>query len=123
MMKPGARLMIAATVVLAVAATPTAGRAEADARTFLDRIEDGDSMHLEVLHAYADGMAWANAMLQETGKEPLFCAPEDLRISAEHHADLLRRFVRDHPAAATSPAGLAMLFALQSAFPCDASTG
>ena len=122
-MKLGARLLLAATCALTMAAIPTAARAEADARTFLDRIEDGDSVYREVLHAYADGMSWANVLLQETGKEPLFCPPEDLSISAEQHADLLRRFVRDNPAAATSPAGLVMLFALQSAFPCDASTG
>lgn len=101
---------------LVLLATPA--RAEADARTFLDRIAGGDTLYLQILNGYANGLAWANTWLGETGQPKLYCPPPRLSITAEQNADILRRYLTTDPTAATAPAGLALLLAYRSAFPC-----
>ena len=98
----------------------TPAQAEADARTFLARIDSGDSLYLLTLNGYANGLSWANTYLDEVGQPKLYCAPTRLAITAEQNADILRRYVADVPEAATAPAGLALLLAYRATFPCPA---
>jgi hypothetical protein len=95
-------------------------RAEADASTFLAGIYGGDATMLMVLNGYANGISWANSVLAHRGQPRLFCPPDDVAISPEQNAEMLRRYVRDNPRARTVPAGLAMFLALEASFPCGA---
>ena len=115
------KLLAIGLAVLVQFAGALPARAEADARTFLQRIDAGEQIFLYVLDGYANGFGWANSELKERGQAPLFCPPEDLAITAEQTADILRRFVRERPQAGNAPAGLALLMALQNVFPCPAT--
>lgn len=104
-----------------LALLPAPARAELDARTFLERIDRGDTVALLVLDGYANGFAWANTYLERHGQTKMFCAPERLAITAQQNADILRRHLIAEPALATAPAAMALLFAYQATFPCPAA--
>lgn len=117
-----ARTLATSLVAGSLALLATPARAEADARTFLERIDRGDEVFLHMLDGYASGLGWANGYLEHLGRPRLFCPPERLAITAQQNADILRRYVAAEPAAATAPAGLALLYALRATFPCPVST-
>jgi hypothetical protein len=100
-----------------LAATPA--QAEPDANTFLRKIREGDALHLQVLSGYATGYSWSNTWLQQKGAAPLYCKPAKLALTAKHKADILERFIAEHPPMGAQPAGLGLLYALVSTFPCS----
>jgi hypothetical protein len=97
---------------------PAPARAEPDARTFLEKIDKGEKIYLTVLNGYGVGLGWANTYVAEQGQPKIFCPPDKLAITAEQNVEILRRFVAVDPSIATAPAGMAMLFAYRSEFPC-----
>lgn len=115
------RLPLAAALTGWLLFTAAPVRAEASARTFLQRIDEGGTsgeMWAQILNAYANGIAWANTQIGENGQPKMFCQPANLAITAGQHVDILRRYIARDPAIADAPAGLAMLRALQATFPC-----
>lgn len=109
--------LITLTIALSTAATSPA-HAEADANTFLSKIDQGNRMFTKIIGAYAYGSAISNAILTSEGKSPLYCQPAKLGLTSEQTVDLVRRFVEAHPTSRTSPAAVVTLFALRDTFPC-----
>jgi hypothetical protein len=67
----------------------------------------------------ADGFSLANAYLKTTRKqEPLYCSPDTMKFTGKQMAGMLIQDVWDHPESRELPVGLALLQALQRAFPC-----
>lgn len=67
------------------------------------------------------GLKWANAMLKNEGKSPLYCAPDNVGFDQNDYLSLLENEVekknlrKDSPDAAVE---MVLLFALKNAFPC-----
>jgi hypothetical protein len=115
------RLTLAATLAGCLFFTAAPAQAEADARTFLQRIDAGGpdgEMWAQILNAYANGIAWANTHIGQNERPKMYCQPANLAITARQNVDILRRYVERDPAIADAPAGLAMLRTLQATFPC-----
>lgn len=112
------KLMVLPAAILAAFLVSPA-HAEADANTFLQQVGRGDQTTLYVLAAYEDGFSWANVVLEKRKVRALYCPPNKLALTADQDADILRRFVKDDAAAGAMPAGLALLLALSSTFPCS----
>lgn len=114
---------LAAFLAVSLALVPTTANAEATARVFLQRIDEGGTvgeMWAQILNAYANGISWANTHMGNGGQPPMFCQPANLAITAGQNVDILRRYIEINPTIAEAPAGLAMLRALQATFPCPA---
>jgi hypothetical protein len=105
-----AAMVAAALVVLAT--TP------ARAKSILERLERGDSNSKIFLMGVGNGLSWPNGQLHNTHKPQLFCVPEKVALTFEQELDILKRYVREHPASADTPVGGVLLTALIEAFPC-----
>lgn len=110
---------VALAMVCIVLSTPA--QAEADANTFLQRIAGGDRTTLLVLDAYGNGMSWLNVDLGRSGLAR-YCQG-NISLVPEQTADLLKRYVEQHPRAGNLPAGAALYFALKETFPCSPTKG
>jgi hypothetical protein len=93
-------------------------RAEGTARQFLDYIDRGESIFLQILNAYANGMNWSNTYLADSGQRKMYCLPQRLAITAEQNAEILRQHLQRMPEIGNFPAGLALLAAYRDTFPC-----
>ena len=107
-------LIGAAGLVLAssAAAEGTAGEA-------LRSIDRGDAAGHVVkmwLAGNVNGMGWANGHLKSQGKPPLWCEPQ--ATTTDQDVAILREFLRRNPDHADRQAGLVVLRAMQSVFPC-----
>lgn len=111
-------LMMVASVLM-LASWPA--RAEADAKTFLAEIDAGKKTYLYILDAYANGFDWANTDLRAAKRQPLYCLPAKLAVTAEQSGAILRQFIKQNPVAANWPAGMALLEAFKDTFPCKAT--
>lgn len=111
--------MIAALSLTLVAA-PAA--AQATATQTLDDIEaggqDGEMTKL-LLFGMASGWLWANVELESKGLPPLYCQPRRFTVTANVAAEVLRKYVEDHPVAGKYATGMILLSAFQYAFPCE----
>lgn len=88
-----------------------------DAQTFIARIDRGDTAARELLHAVGSGFAWANAYLTTVRQQaPLYCQPDNLTLSAERTAQILRQHLATHPKFGAAAPQTALLFALQQGF-------
>lgn len=115
------RLPLAVTLTASLFFTAAPARAEADARSFLARIDAGGpeaEMLAELLLAYGEGISWANVQMAENGQPRLYCPPANRALTVAQNVNILRRFVERIPEAGSSPAGLVLLFAYKDAFPC-----
>jgi hypothetical protein len=70
----------------------------------------------------ADGFGAANDQFKDTGKSMLYCAPDSIKFTGDQLIDILRRWVEANRAKApridTAPPAMALLYALEDAFPC-----
>ena len=101
-------------------AASSSAQAEPSASYVMKQIDGGGKIDLLILDAYSNGFEWANTDLKIKHEVPLFCAPQSLAITPDQNASILRDVLRDKPALAEAPAGLAMLYALKQTFPCEA---
>jgi hypothetical protein len=114
--------VFAALAFIGCTLATTSASAEADVASYFKnyaRASDStQSFYRTVLSSYENGMAWANATLQEQGSKPLYCPPEKVALTGDQLLDILRRFALDRPPIQKYPFGLALLEALRDAFPC-----
>ncbi len=70
----------------------------------------------------ADGFDAANDQLKEDGKSALYCAPAGIKFTGDQLIDILRRWIEANRAKApridNAPPAMALLHALEEAFPC-----
>jgi hypothetical protein len=76
-----------------------------------------------LVKATETGFAEANSDLRNNRKEPpLYCPPEKINLTGDQLIDIVRRWVETKRAQATriesGPMPMALLYALQDAFPC-----
>ena len=109
-----------AFAVAALFAVPA--HAEGPARAFLDHIDRGDAMVLQVLNGYDGAFSWANAQLHTKKQQRLYCQPMTRAHEPKEVVEILRAFIKAHPGKADAPAPVALLLALEEKYPCaDAS--
>ena len=108
---------LAAAALCAFSSAPA--NAEMDGTEILERIDKGSMADQIALISYKVAYDWANSRLQFEKKEPFFCAPPKLSMTPDQTIDIFREQVKKNMAAAKTPAGLVMLYALTDTFPCD----
>lgn len=88
----------------------------AQAVKFLDK--QPETMRM-VIHAYAEGISWANTDLARVGNKPIYCPPQKLAINAQQNVDIFKAFVKNESLVREYPAAMVMLMALKATFPCE----
>lgn len=79
-----------------------------------------------------DGFVWANALLESTHRERLFCVPEKLDLDSRNYQQILESFLptlnskvhwplRTWKSVEEVPVGFVLIEALVDAFPCGAA--
>jgi hypothetical protein len=73
------------------------------------------------LEAVGNGFTWANASLESTKREKLYCAPRRLALNGENYNHLLNEYLKlgidmDTP---DTPIEMLLMNALQHDFPCN----
>lgn len=102
---------------LAVLATSSAV-AEPTAKSFLDRIERGDTASRFFLMGAGNGLQWSNVALDYQHKPLLFCLPPKVALAAEQELDILKRYVHERPNTGDMSVGMVLMDAMIDAFPC-----
>jgi hypothetical protein len=107
---------------------PVEVKAEMTANQALHKYDKGTRDEQQLLEwglaQTENGLSWANTYLKVNRKEqPLYCPPDKMVLTGNQILDILRRAKDDQPypggtTVGESPFGLAMIFALQSTFPC-----
>ena len=107
---------------------PVDVKAEMTANQLLHEYDEGTHDEQQLLEfslqETENGLSWVNTYLVVVRKEqPLYCPPGKMAFTGSQILDILRRAKDDqlHPGRTTvgkTPFGLAMIFALQSTFPC-----
>ena len=106
--------------VFAVAALFAApAQAEGPARTFLEHIDRGDAIVLQVLNGYDGAFSWANAQLHSKKQQRLYCQPMTQAHQPNEVVEILRAYIKAHPDKADAPAPAALLLALEEKYPCS----
>ena len=121
--RKSAAAALAAIVVVAIALTSNASRAEQSVSSLLQDYDAGTDegrLFLEfALKQTEDGIGWANAMLRIEDQEPLYCPPEEMVLSGSQIVDMLRQESEASLLFAAQPFGLGILSALRNQFPCE----
>jgi hypothetical protein len=103
---------------------PSAHAQGVDADRFLSEYAalppDGKRILGNHLSAIEEGFGWANAALNDRHEQKLFCQPGHLALTHDQLVDILRKEVEEVPPTGHMLVGLALLFALQRVFPCEA---
>jgi hypothetical protein len=99
-----------------VAASLLAMSAPARAEMTVGQVLDGSDVSRLFLHGITDGITWANTAL--INRDPLFCEPAKLGLTADQEFNILKQFMKTHSEHMDAPAGLMMLLALREVFPC-----
>lgn len=111
------REMIIALFFLACA--PDYARAEYRAGVLLAGYAIGDEWAKQYLSGLADGISWSNVRLR--GEQPgrlSHCPPDNLAITDDQYAAIMRQRVRAHPDEANDFAANVLIKALADTFPC-----
>ena len=112
-------------LALALAFGPISARAEVSGGVTLAEFAAAKgelrSAYLFWLSGVEAGIQVANVRLKLAGQALLYCQPNKLGLTTDQVEDIMNRYVRAHPTVATPdlPVSLAMVFALQEAFPCE----
>lgn len=85
--------------------------------------QDTRALNLLWLDGVKEGLVSSSVAAQVDGKQPLFCLPGKLALTAEQAEDLMLRWAKAHPEVASTnntrlPASLALLGGLVDTFPC-----
>jgi len=107
---------VAAVGLCLALATPA--HAELTARDVLREYDASNMTNWAFVAGVLIGFQWSNGELEHTGKQKLFCQPEDKTISVDDAMTTLRVYIRKRPPFADMMAGLVLLQALEEAFPC-----
>ena len=89
------------------------------AKQWLEKMENGEDFAYIWMAGTMQGFGWVNSELEVNGKEPTFCEPEKFPLNVENARDILKRHIEETPEFADYPAGLVMLYALKTVFPCN----
>jgi hypothetical protein len=115
-MKKAVMLMLAS---IALTASPI--KAEASADEFI-RILDRGGASAETatifLHGISNGLDWANTELKGQKRAQLYCVPPKLGLSVSQSILIFRDHLKRNPENGQYPAGLVMLEAMRTTFPC-----
>jgi hypothetical protein len=65
-----------------------------------------------------DGIQWANALLINDNKKPLYCPAENLGLGTGNAIQLIDHEIKSMPPKKDLQISLLLLFGLQKAFPC-----
>lgn len=110
-------------VILASLLVAAPAYAQASAKVFLEKIdgpnEAESSVYAMNLNSFGTGFLWANAFAHYQWQKRFYCAPDNLVISSDQHASILREHVKRKPDSANTEAGLALLAGLIETFPCE----
>lgn len=120
----GPRMMpmhaLALAAALAVTATPAF--AEPSLKDFLDSRGEARELFEVYIVATEDALSWANASLENEGRQGLYCPPQRIALTADQVVDIVVRFSQVEREQDVDPAemylSLFVLFALKDAFPC-----
>jgi hypothetical protein len=83
---------------------------------------DNNSVYAAYITGALNELGWVNGDLIAKKRPPLFCPPEQLPIGPQTVYPMLDQFFSLHPDLSDDfPIGLAVLRALQGAFPCSKS--
>lgn len=107
---------VAAVGLCLALATPA--HAELTARDVLREYDASNMNNWAFLAGILIGFQWSNGELEHIGKQKLYCQPSDKTLSVEDAMTILRDFIRKSPPFADMKAGLVLLEALESVFPC-----
>ena len=72
-----------------------------------------------LLRATEQGFLFYSLILKARGKEALYCQPEGLGLTANQDFDMFSKTVAQGKISGETPWQLALLLALQGAFPCN----
>ena len=113
------RTMIRAASSAAILMVSAPAVAEGSAKEFLKYIDQGHSEVLEVLDGYEGGFSWANAQLHSKKQPRLYCQPLTHAHRPQEVVEILRAYLKAHPEKADTPAGGALLLAMEERYPCQ----
>ena len=122
------RSIFARTLIACVASACATAAHSLDVATYeKQRAEPTGSQNRGLLRIYliavGEGFKWANGALGSRKQQPLFCAPEQLPLTAETYAQLIDEALvanRTKYVASEMPIEAILLFELQRRLPCDA---
>jgi hypothetical protein len=101
-------------------------RAEVSAMEFLRMIDGGRqddrTVALLSINNLINGFGWYQAYLEQQELPTIYCPPRRLAITPDQAVDIMRRFVENKRESRNYPYGLAVLLAMQDAFPCGEGT-
>jgi len=106
--------------VLILSATPVHG--EANANKIIEILDAGGqnaTITTFWLSGVENGTSWVNATLFQKGQKRLYCVPSTLSLTHDQTARIFRDFVKANPIYGSAPAGMVMLHAMVSTFPCE----
>lgn len=102
--------------------SPTTAMAEYDLNSALRDYDSADppnrkTWELIFANTY-NGINWADSVLVYRKQQRLFCAPDNVVLTGPQVIEILRGQLNATPKIGEVPYGLAILFELQSKFPC-----
>lgn len=109
-------LLVAASMLI----TASPAWAQTDARAYMQQIDNGSELHLQMLSAIAEGITLANVQVAIRKQPPLFCPPQEMVFTNDQYAEIARQYLKKRPQMGVYPVGLVMVRALVLTFPCGA---
>jgi hypothetical protein len=105
-------------------------RAELSVKQFKEVMASGETRRIDQIKTFitglAEGMLWANVMLEREKKTALFCEPETPALTVENCIDIIQHELAKPNERTTRaqqdehPVGLYLMSGLRAAFPCSA---
>jgi hypothetical protein len=103
----------------------TTASAESDVNSALQAYESADSANRKIWELIfgntENGINWANSVLIQRKQQPLYCPPDNFAPNGHEALETLRELAKSNPKIANLPYGFALLFALQTKYPCPYS--
>ena len=121
------RTLIATAVIGAgtLLSVGTTASAESDVNSALQAYESADSANRKIweliLGNTENGINWANSVLIQRKQQPLYCPLDNFAPNGPEALETLRELAKSNPKIANLPYGFALLFALQTKYPCPNS--
>ena len=127
MFKRIGRLNLGVLLALSLISHIPVAKAEMSTGKFIQLIESEGKVSAELTKEFVMkgflastyvGLRWANLMLKNLKRPPLFCLPADKSPTADWHYKLLKDFVKLDPNIEDEPAGSVLLRAYMLIYPC-----
>ena len=127
MIKRFGRLSVGALFAALLFSHISVAKAEMGTGKFIQLIESEGKVSAELTKEFVMkgflastyvGLRWANLMLSNLKRQPLFCLPADKSPTADEHYKLLKDFVKLDPNIEGEPAGSVLLRGYMLIYPC-----